>query len=251
MKRVIFASVLLAPALCFAQSAPEAIPAGTILPVELSTTVSSAKSHAGDKITARIMQEVPLADGSKIRLRTRVIGHVVEAVAASSGAPGKISIQFDTLEIGKRTLAIRTNLRAIASMMDVDEAQEPKYTPDYGTPEAAYTLEQIGGETVYRGGGHVMHGNEVVGEPLQSGGVLVTVSARPGTPCRGEVAGNTTRQAMWVFSSDACGVYDMPNVQILHAGRTEPVGTIVLGGKRGEIRVSGGTGMLLRVDGRS
>lgn len=248
MKRILFACLLLLPGSVFAQHAPDAIPPGTILPLQLNSSISSAKSKPGEKITARVMQDVPLPDGTKIHERSRVLGHVVDVTPAGAGVPGKISIQFDTLQLRGHALAIATNLRAIASMMDVDEAQEPKFSPDYGTPSTAYPTVQIGGEAVYRGGGHVMHGNQIVGEPVLGGGVLVTVSSRPGTPCRGEIAGNTARQALWVFSSDACGVYDLPNLEISHAGRNDPFGRIVLAAKVGEVKIGAGTGLLLRVN---
>jgi hypothetical protein len=251
MKRILLMVLLSLPTALLAQRVPESIPAGTILPVQLNTSLSSAKSKPGEKVTGRIMQNVPLANGSKIHERTRVIGHVVDVTPSSGGVPGKISVQFDALEMGRRGIPIVTNLRAIASMMDVDDAQEPKFSPDYGTPQAAYATVQIGGEAVYRGGGHVMHGNQVVGDPVPGTGVLVTISASPGTPCRGETEGNTARQALWVFSSDACGVYDLPNLDIAHAGRTDPVGRIVLSAKTGETKVGSGTGMLLRVNPRS
>jgi len=251
MKQTLLACLLLLPASAFGQHSPVNVPPGTILPVQLESSLSSPKSKPGEKTTARIMQDVPLPDGYKIRERTRVLGHVVDATPAAKGAPGKVSVQFDSIQLGKETVAITTNLRAIASVLEVDDAQEPKFSPDYGTPSTAYVLVQIGGETVYRGGGHVMHGDQIVGEPVLGGGVLVTVSSRPGTPCRGEVAGNTAVQALWVFSSDACGVYGLPNLVIMHAGRNDPLGRIVLGAKAGEVKIGSGVGMLLRVNARS
>jgi len=50
------------------------------------------------------------------------------------------------------------------------------------------------------------------------------------------------------FSSDACGLYDFPNVTLAHAGRTDPVGQITLLSSRGNLNIRGGSGMLLRVN---
>src|SRR5580700_9337894 len=57
------------------------IRAGTILPVRLNATLSSGKAKAGQAITGRIMQDVPLTGGAKIPAGSKVVGHIVEKVA--------------------------------------------------------------------------------------------------------------------------------------------------------------------------
>jgi hypothetical protein len=79
-------------------------------------------------------------------------------------------------------------------------------------------------------------------------GVLVRVSSRPGTKCRGEFYGNDRPQALWVFSSDACGLYDFPNITLAHAGRTSPLGEITLQSNKGNVNILAGSGILLRVN---
>jgi hypothetical protein len=87
-------------------------------------------------------------------------------------------------------------------------------------------------------------GFRVVGKPAPNG-VLVHVDSRPGTKCRGEVDDNDRLQALWVFSSDACGTYDWPGVIIIHSGRTSPVGQITLASEKSNLDIRGG--LLLRV----
>jgi hypothetical protein len=244
MKRLLWVSLILFAAQLFAQSA---IPAGTILPVALNSALNSRKVKAGQVITARVMQDVPLSARSKIPAGAKVIGHVIDVKPAAGASGAQISFRFDTLMVSKRRIPITTNLRAMASMMAVHEAQLPESGPDRGTPESVWTTDQIGGEVVYRGGGPVANGLRFVGEPTADG-VLVHISGKPGTPCRDEIEGNDRLQALWVFSSDACGAYDFEDLAIVHAGRSNPVGEITLASERRELNVRAGSGMLLRVN---
>jgi len=221
---------------------------GTILPISLNHSLSSRKSKPGDVISGHIMQDVLLQNGSSIRRGTRVMGRILSVTPAANGAAAQISFQFDSIQSGHSAIPVTTNLRALASPLEIDDAQLPLYGGDRGTPSTAYTTVQIGGdEVVYRGGGPVARGNTVVGKPVY-GGVLVTVSSAPGTPCRGAFEGNNQPQALWLFSSDACGVYGYAGVSISHAGRTNPAGQIVLSTSNRELNIRAGSGMLLRVD---
>jgi hypothetical protein len=223
--------------------AAESALVGTVLPVSLNSSVNTRKIRAGQPIVARVMQQVP---GGNIPAGARVLGRVVEVIPATKKGGARLSLQFDSLVVGKRRIPIATDLRAMASMMEVFEAQIPTNGPDRGTSEASWTTTQVGGEVVYRGGGPVANELHAVGEPVPNG-VLARISAKPHTQCRGDFDDNHKLQALWVFSSDACGTYGFPDISILHAGRTPPAGQIVLISDHGEIHLHGGSGMLLRV----
>lgn len=238
----LIASVLLSTAL----AAQQAVPAGTIIPVRLNTSLGSAKAQPGQAFTATVMQDVPL-HGSKVRRGSKVIGHVVSAKKATYGNDGQLSLRFDSIEVSKRRIPITANLRAIASMLEVADAQVPANGPDRGTSQADWTTVQIGGEVVYRGGGPVANGLRPVGIPTANG-VLAHVSAPPGEKCRGEVDDNDQVQALWLFSSDACGAYGFADLEIAHAGRSEPTGVIVLTSSKHEVHLRSGSGMLLRIN---
>ena len=227
--------------------AQDAIPTGTILPVQLNSSLCSRKAHAGQLVSARLMQDVPLSPRSRLPAGAKLIGHIVTAKPAGDGVPAEISVRFDTVAVGKRTIAVVTNLRALASLMEVSEAQVPEGGADRGTSEYEWTTDQVGGEIAYQGGGNVFHGHQIVGHSVPNG-VLGHVYATPGTNCRGEVDGNDRLQALWVFSSDACGLYEFPNLILVHAGRTDPVGEITLRSTKGNVNVRAGSGVLLRVN---
>ena len=241
MMQFLFVGLIAFSTLLFAQ---DRIPAGTILPVQLNSSLRSDKARAGKEVSARVMQDVPLPGGRKIRAGAKVIGHIVSSSPAANGMMADLSLRFDTLAMGKRTVPMITNLRAMATMMDVSEAQVPESGPDRGTSENEWTTDQIGGEIVYRGG-VVARGSNIVGNSVLGTGVLAHLSSRPGTKCRG--TGSDQMQALWVFSSDACGLYDLPNLTLAHAGRSDPVGQIKLFSDRGNVKVPAGSGMLLRV----
>jgi hypothetical protein len=250
MKYIWFLPILAASSGLLAQ---DDVPAGTILPLELRSSLNSQKAQVGQLLNARVMQDVPLPNGSAIRAGAKVRGHVVDVLSPTDRRGAQLSFQFDTLEYSQRgshvKAPITTNLRALASMMEVEEARIPKTGPDRGTSQNAWTTEQIGGDTVYRGGGPVTNAFHVVGKPTTNG-VLVRVASKPGTECRGEISGNDQPQALWLFSADACGTYGFSGLTISHAGRTAPMGKITLTATRGHFDVRSGSGLLLRVNGR-
>lgn len=217
--------------------AQEKIPPGTVLPIELDTTLKLGRVRPGQGVHADVMETIP---GTRIHRGAHVLGHVVNAT------PTSLSLQFDTVVVKHERIPVRTNLRAMASLMEVDLALRPESGPDRSLPPEDWTTQQVGGEQVYRGGGPVTSGLEVVGKPVDYG-VLGRVRANP--PCRGAVEGNDRPQALWIFSTDACGAYGYPGLRIADFGRSSPDGTIELTSSSGKVVLKSGSGLLLRVKG--
>lgn len=226
--------------------AQNAIPRGTVLPVQLNSSLRSEKARTGQRIDGCIMQDVPLPVGHKIKAGTKILGHIVSVAKAGAGQPAEITLRFDNLKSGHQKSEVSTHLRALASMMVVEDAQVPPTGPDRGTPWVWATRNLIGGEVAY-GEGPVARGTDIVGQALASG-VLIPAKPNAKAGCPGEVADGGRPQALWVFSSDACGLYDLPNLTLTHAGRTDPIGQITLRAKTGNVKLPGGSGMLLRVN---
>ena len=241
--RFVAAAFLLSTSLALGQTA---IPAGTVLPVGLNSSLNSRKSASGKMVTARIMQDVPLAGGTKIHAGSKVVGRVLTVQPATKGQAAEIAFEFDHVRFAHSDVPIHANLRALASLMDVEGAQTPTTGPDRGTPSNWITRNLVGGEVAYGDGGPVARGTDIVGTALADG-VLVPVSANVHAGCRGEISDNHRQQALWVFSSDACGIYGYPDVLIAHSGRTEPSGNIRLTSPKDFI-IRSGSGMLLRVN---
>jgi hypothetical protein len=236
------------------------LPTGTVLPLSLSTSVSARRARPGQKVVARLEQQVPLPSDS-IPSGTKVLGRVTK-VSAGNHAPAFLALRFDRLLTAHGEVVVQTSLRAIASYMSVSDAQVPINGPDRGAASPwDWTTRQIGGDIVYRGGGPVVgSGGTVVGRPVWDG-VLDRVTTRPGSRCRGPLPPQRAKvglagdpgdasqppQALWLFSSEACGVYGMPGLNIQHAGRTAPQGEIVLTSAKNDLKLPRGTGLLLRI----
>jgi len=225
-------TILLAPLL----SAQNKIQPGDVLPLRLDTALNASRIKPGKVIRATVMQSIP---GTTIHKGAHVLGHVVSAT------PARLELRFDTLQTKQSRIPLTANLRALASPLEVDQAQMPENGGDRGLPSVLdQTTRQIGGEQVYRGGGHVARGITTVGEPTADG-ALGRLNANP--PCRGSIAGNDRPQALWIFSTDACGLYGYDDLTVENSGRSDPVGTIVLASPTGKINIRTGSAFLLRI----
>jgi hypothetical protein len=240
--RVLVSSLLLITSYLMAQE----VPVGIVIPVMLRTTLDARKATVGQKIAARVMQDVPLPSQARIRAGAKLTGHIVAVTRPGASSGSRIAMSFDRVVID-REVPITTSLRSLASMMEVFEAQLPTNAiDDYGTTTADWVTVQIGGDAVYRGAGTVMTDNQVLGKSTIGGDVTAKLIASRDGGCRGAIAGNDREQALWLFSPSACGAYGFEDLRISHAGRREPVGQIVLESDK-NIHVRAGSGLLLRV----
>jgi hypothetical protein len=223
----------------------ESLPAGTIIPVTLNSTLRSDKSGSGDLITATVMQDVVVGSGETLPKGSKVTGHVIEAVVPGNGSDeSKISFQFDQVVLGNQNVSITTNLRAVASKHAVLGA-----TPQLTSSEYPDNQVQIGGDQIsYGEGGPVMVGSQVVGK-YTSQGVLAYVGQDLGAPCRSTIDESDHMQAFWLFSVNACGSYGFDGLTVFHSGHTAPVGQVTLSSNGKMLKIDKGSAMLLLVAG--
>lgn len=209
------------------------IPAGTIIPVMLTMTIDSDKVYAGERITGKVMDAVPLASEGQIPAGSKVFGHVAQVKPGDKEGPAWVAIQFDRVTAHGRDIALKVNVRALASMMAVYDAQVPFFEPDT-TPRSAVMLAPVGGDPAFR-----------PDNPEKGSHRLVHFSGDLPPGCGGRVDREGGTGALWVFSPYACGVYGFgKGLVIVRDGSTD--GTIVLGAKK-DVQVHAGSGWLLRV----
>jgi hypothetical protein len=238
-------TAMLMLALCSLASAQQ-IPPGTVLPVMLNSSLDARRAKPGEPISGNIMQDVPLPDGWKISKGSKVLGHVVSTSPATPGSPSRLAFVFDRLKTAVGEIPITTHLRALASPHQVFEAKLPTNSiDDYGTSTSDWNTIQIGGAGVYRGNGEVVQGNSVVGHTTDYGAVTAKLVPSPQDGCGG---GGQREQALWLFSPWACGVYGYSDVKIVRHGDADQPGVIELESPD-NIRVDGGSGWLLRMNG--
>lgn len=225
----------------------QTIPPGTVLPVLLETTLDTRHDRPGKKVTAKLMQDVPLADGT-IPKGAHVIGHVASISPGGPNLPSRLTLTFDRMAIGKKQVSVTTHLRALASMNEVFEARMPTNAiDDYGTSNSDWNTVQVGGAGVYRGNGQVVDGDRIIGHSTDFGAVTARLIAAPQRGCNGS---DEREQALWLFSPWACGVYGYPEVKVADRGDTAPTGEIAFESNH-DIRINAGSGLLLRVSSSS
>lgn len=237
-------------ALCMAATClwAQQIPSGTLLPVMLNRTIDSDKAKPGQQIEATLKQEVPLPDGAKIKRESKVFGHVVAASGPSGGKKAKITVQFDKIEWDKDGVPISTGLRALASMQLVAQARNPVNTnAGPGTSVWDLNFSQVGGQIGYSGDKIVKAPNgQIVGRVVQPGQIIGVPMANPERGCVGPASG-ATEQAFWLFSTDACGLYDEKGLTYISGIGGQNAGQITLKSPK-NFSVRGGSAWLLQVN---
>jgi hypothetical protein len=217
------------------------LPPGTSLPVQLSSTLNAKSAKPGQKIEGKLMQEVNLGVDTKIKSGSHVTGHIVSATKPG-GSGARITLQFDSIEVDGRTIPLQVALRALASSQSVFNAGLPAGAASTYESSTSWTTRQVGGEVVFRGRGYVVNGDGKVGT-WDGSGVWGRLPASGDCP-----AGESTdpQQALWIFSTSACGAYGFERTKVDQAGYTAPLGQIVLTSTK-DIDVRGGSGWLLMV----
>ncbi len=228
--------------LCFSSLlAAQNLPAGTALPVAVGTTLTAKGSKAGQKIDGKLMQELRLQSGV-IKSGAHVTGHVVSVKKPGAGG-SSIVVQFDQLQNEHQAIPLNVSVRAVAASNSVFNAGLPSGNNTDQDPSDMWVTRQVGGEYVFRARGYVEsdHGKVGVWDGRGVWGKL-----QPAANCDDSQI-NADLQALWVFSTTACGAYDLPDTTLAHAGNTPPLGQVTLQSTK-NVEIHGGSGWLLIVN---
>jgi hypothetical protein len=219
------------------------IPAGTVIPIMLRSSLNAAKDRVGKKVEGRVMQNVRIPSGRTIKEGSRMIGHVVNLTQPGSSG-SSIVVKFDALEEEGRTTALTTRLLAVASTASVRDAQLPITANSDTEPVSQWVTRQVGGDVVRRGQRRVASHEGALGTWVGGSSVLIKLTPNPKAGCS-EGPGYDREQAVWIFSSAACGAYGL-NVKIASAGTAPPLGEIEITSRR-NVDIGDGSAWLLTV----
>lgn len=238
--------IALAIALVVSPAIPSQIPAGTVIPVMLSSSLNTIKDVQGKRLEGSVMQDVFLPSGERISRLSRVIGHVMK-VTRSGPTGSRVVLQFDAIKDHGKTIALTAGLLALASQFSVWDAQAPISMSSDVFAADQWATRQVGGDIVRRDWRKVGTKEGLSGRWLEGNSVLIKLTPNPDAGCASG-PGYDREQALWVFSSAACGTYGLSDVEIASSGDIAPLGQIVLASSH-KIAIRGGSGWLLMVVG--
>jgi len=223
------------------------IPAGTVVPIQIKTGLNAEHDAAGKKIVGRVMQDVPIPGGAKIKEKASVIGHVVRVTKPGPSGASMV-VSFDTIENDGQGIPVKAALLAVASSMEVSQAQSPVNSTSNLDSTSQWTTRQVGGDIVRRGWGKVGSSDGVEGKWINGTAVAIKLTPNPKAGCPGGGPGYEGEQSVWVFSSAACGTYGLSNATVARTGATSPVGEIELKSSK-NLLIRSGSGWLLMLAG--
>lgn len=213
----------------------QSLPAGTALPIMLSSGMSP-KSKPGQKIEGKLMQDVYASTGI-LKAGAHVTGQVLSA-DKGDGSESWVALRFESVIFEGINLPLSVYVRAIGTMNVVAQAQQPINALATYIDESQWSTKQIGGEGVSRTQGYLVDQNQVVGHWTDG---AVVGKLRP-NPDRGCTESDKQDVALWLFSTTACGVYGDNDLNIADSGKAS--GQTVLSSNK-DFRLRGGSAWLL------
>jgi hypothetical protein len=213
------------------------LPAGTLIPVELSKTVDAHKAKSGDKVEAKVATDLQSRTGETVIPRgAKITGHVTDAKAKSKNDPSStLGIAFDriTMKDGKE-LPFNAEIQALKKpqmQMTPGGGNEPMSESPSGAPSAGGPMP--GGATA---GSRAGTSN---GPSYPSGGTSGTYGQAGGNTNAGGAAASPQ------LTATSQGVVGSPDLSLQQSAQGS-----TLTAQNENVRLDSGTQMILRVKGK-
>ena len=210
-------------------TAPDTLPPGTVLLVELSGRLDAKKCQANDKIEARTVTDVPIPGQAAIRRNAKIVGHITEAKAHSKTSPGSmVGIAFDRIVLKDgREVPLQVMVQAIARPLHVPPLESgPDVLAGVNAPH--HGLPPVGSQATT---------GDSSSTTLTSNTYPSNVPAPPSTN-----TGGPTNPMVGPLDSSSRGVFGIRDLYLDNSGTAS-----VLSSSTGNLHLDGGTQMTLRV----
>jgi hypothetical protein len=179
------------------------------LPIVFTKTVSADKARTGDIVHAKTTQVATLPGGEAVPAGTEVTGHVVAAAGFvydktpyARQKESQLTIQFDSLRLAGKDVALKVMVRAMADPLTSWGAQEPKSSD----LDSLGTVTQIGGDQLVPSQSEVVNSDGDVVAYNRRNGVYAHLIAHR------DCDGSDNEVSVGIYSPSACGLYGFTNV---------------------------------------
>jgi hypothetical protein len=217
------------------------IASGTKISAELLTTLDARHARPGQRVIARVTEDVRQDGRTVLRRGSRLIGHVVRAQASGDASAGSsLEVAFDRVVTGKTAAslnAVMTSIVSVPRQTPAESLSEPEPMPAAApAPGPAASGGRPAGGLV---GGAVGAVGATVDSTLNTAGGL----AQSG----GAVTGAAGTSATLNAASRLAGIEVRPSVEASAGARN----STVLSTRRGNLHLDSGTRIELQVVGQA
>jgi len=178
----------------------------TTVHTELVSKLDTGKAKPGQEVSARVLDDADLADGTKLARGSRLLGHIVQVQPRTEQQAAAVVLLFDRAEVkGGQTVPVRSVIEMVAppggvSKMSADAMPMGGGGGGYAEPSVGIADSSHAGVgsnggvlgNVGRGVGGM--GRGTVQPPLGAGGIDGTAAGTAGPMGGGQVGVNGTGQ---------------------------------------------------------
>jgi hypothetical protein len=218
------------------QSATPRIAPGSVIPVQLTTTVDAKKAKSGEQVTAKVTEDLKASNGMMLMPKnTEIVGHITEAQARNKqDKESQVGIVFDHAMTQSGSVSYPLSIQAVISPQVFQNPNANNAGNTASAPQApASSMPSSGmpGGSTSRG----MGGNGQAGPPSTApAGESAPQNSNAGSQAPPKITGQTQ------------GVVGFSHLKL--ETPTNPAQPSVLSSEKNNVKLQNGTLMLLRVN---
>ncbi|HZS26846.1 MAG TPA: hypothetical protein VFB76_06420 [Candidatus Angelobacter sp.] len=221
-----------------------ALSSGTTMQAELTKSIDAKKAKSGDRVTAKLTQDVKENGTVVLHKGSKLIGHVTEAQAKSKeNAESKLGVVFDKAELkGGQEIAFNGVIQALAPPVSGSLSSAGDESSNMGGMSAPSGPAMGGGA---RGGGAVGAAPGAVNPAV--GSAVGTVDRTTGS-ATGAVNNTVGGAAHATLNNTSRGVVGLQGLALNTAAAGSAQGSVISSADK-TVKLDSGTQMVLQVAG--